>query len=144
MSYAKKQRRKTLLQRVLVEKSEPTHVLSVQSLAMMRELGLLVSSVPQFPPNHSAYPNGYLVSKPLGVLGNSIPGYEVHLIDGDGREQVTDAPSPVIYSNPMGGWSVSVHEYVPGPGPGDFDISFTDEPAAVDAVIRFLLYSRDA
>ena len=68
---------------------------------------------------------------------NSIDDYEVHFKDHNGDDRVTDVPSPVIYAKVDGSWSVKVWEYRPGPGPGDFDMEFPSESAAVDDVIRY-------
>ena len=45
-----------------------------QHLARLRAAGLLISE--PFVPNHVAFPDGVIVSKPATVAGHSLPGYE--------------------------------------------------------------------
>ncbi len=139
MSKNKKQRRKAMLDNLASSLyEEPTARLKNESIEKIRSEGFIIFSNPDFGPNHIGRPNGYHVSRPREVLGNSLQNYESNFTDENGNELTSDGPSPCIYSNSKGGWSVAVHECIPGPGPGDFDCSFEDEVLAVDEVIRYL------
>ena len=138
MSKNKKQRRRAMLDNLAKSLyQEPTARLGNESITRIRSEGFIISSNPFFGPNH-VMPNGYFVFREKEIVGNSLRGYEAHFTDENGNEFITDGPSPVIYSNNKNGWSVTVHDYVPGPGPGDFNFSFTDESKAVDDVIKYL------
>src|SRR5437879_2816939 len=53
---------------------------------------------------------GFGILKPKSVGGNSVPS---------AGERPTDAPRLSLFTD-NGTWIVEVHEYTPGPGPGDF------------------------
>jgi len=104
-------------------------------LDRLRAAGLLVSD--PYIPNHLAFPDGVIVGKPNDVPGNSIAGYEGHW-GTTGR--VVDAPSPRLHYDPAPGkWVVTVHEYIPGPGPGDFVNEWDTPEGAVADILDYLL-----
>ncbi len=101
-------------------------------LDQLRAAGLLVSD--PYIPSHLGFPDGVKVGKPTTTPGNCIPGYEG--IWGSGA--VIDAPCPILHSDGSK-WEVTVHTYIPGPGPGDF-INFWDTPEeAVADILDYLL-----
>ncbi len=110
--------------------------LSKQSILRLRERGLYVGDHPFYPKNHSAYPSGYIVIKPAQTPGNSVPDYDSLFDDSEGIEQVTDAPTvKLCFSN--GAWKIQVHEYIPGPGPGDFTQEFLTEEEAIAGIFHY-------
>ena len=126
MSKNKKQRRKAMLDNLAKSlNQEPTARLADESITRIRNEGFIISSNPFFGPNH-VMPNGYFVFREKGIVGNSLRDYEAHFTDENGNKLITDGPAPIIYSNNKNGWSVTVHDYAPGPGPGDFTSSFTE------------------
>lgn len=111
-----------------------THVkVPERCLDRLRAVGLLVSE--PYVPNHIAFPDGVIIGKPNSVVGNCIAGMETHFgID----ETIVDAPCPRLHYS-EGRWVVTVHEYVPGPGPGDFVNSWPTADEAVVDIIEYLL-----
>lgn len=91
---------------------------------------------PLFPENHLAYPNGYRILKPAKAGGNALPGYESWFTNGTGEDEISDAPSVTVWFA-KGAWAVEVHEWVPGPGPGDFRHMFQTEEDVVQGVIFY-------
>lgn len=110
--------------------------LSTNSINIIRARGLYISDTPCFAPNHIAYPNGYIVIKPVSAGGNRIEGYEGWFTNLSGEQELSDAPRTVIFSIEKS-WSVSVSEYVPGPGPGDFEKIFSSEQKAISAIVEY-------
>ena len=110
--------------------------LSKASIHKLRESGLFIDDEPDFVEDHVAFPNGYIVIKPSSVKGNSLPDYEAWYDDHDGKEKPSDAPRIVIYPK-SNLWHVAVSEYVPGPGPGDFDNDFQSEVEAVENILNY-------
>lgn len=110
-------------------------LLSSDSINRLRNLGLKLPDEPFFSPDHRAYPSGYLIMKPISVQGNSLVsirnGYEA----GHTRDD-TNAPVPTIW-HASDCWRVSVWDWVPGPGPGDFVKQFADEDAAIDFIVQY-------
>jgi hypothetical protein len=102
-------------------------------LDKLRAAGLLVSE--PFVPNHLAYPDGVIVGKPNTLLGNCIAGSEGHWgMNGP----IVDAPCPRLHHE-NGRWLVTVHEYIPGPGPGDFVNVWATPEEAVEDILDYLL-----
>lgn len=102
-------------------------------LDRLRAAGLLVSE--PYVVSHVAYPDGVIVGKPNTVPGNAIDGYEGHWgLNGP----IVDAPCPRLHFQ-SGKWVVTVHEYVPGPGPGDFINSWGTPGEAVADILDYLL-----
>ncbi len=104
-------------------------------LDRLRAAGLLVSE--PYVPNHVGWPDGVAVGKPNTVPGNCLPGSK-GLWGSTG--QVVDAPCPRLHFAPeTGEWVVTVHEYIPGPGPGDFVNSWGTPEEAVADILDYLL-----
>lgn len=100
-------------------------------LDRLRAAGLLVSE--PFVPNHVAFPDGVIVGKPASVRGHSLPEYEAWWgLDG----LMLDAPGLYLHSD-RGRWLVTSHDYVPGPGPGDFVNEWATPDEAVADVLDF-------
>jgi hypothetical protein len=104
-------------------------------LDRLRAAGLLVSE--PFDPNLSGWPQGVAVGKPDSVRGNCIPGTKRYW---GASGQVVDAPCPYLHFDAGSRkWVVTVHEYIPGPGPGDF-VNVWDTPEeAVTDILDYLL-----
>ena len=112
------------------------YLLEPASIKQLRDRGLFISGVPVFRPDHVCYPNGYVVIKPTITLGNSLPGYEMMFHNNKGDECLSDAPRVILFRN-FDKWKIVVHEYIPGPGPGDFEEQFDSQDRAVEAVKRY-------
>jgi hypothetical protein len=102
-----------------------------QCIDQLRSVGLLVS--PPYVPDHIAYPDGVCVGKPQRAGGHSLPDFVGYWADGDLR---LDAPT--LYLHTCGSrWFVTSHDYVPGPGPGDFIREFASPEEAVSDILDF-------
>ena len=77
------------------------------------------------------------IIKPASAGGNSIPGLEIRFKRPDGTEDVTNAPVMGVRAHSSASWELSVHWYIPWPGPGDFIEGFDDESAAIAAVLDY-------
>jgi hypothetical protein len=101
-------------------------------MSRLAQSGLLISE-----PHESdrlGYPSGFVVAKPASVPGNSLPDYECLW----GAEGIPlDAPCLRIETFGENEWRVVSHDYVPGPGPGDFVLRFTTLDEAVSAALDF-------
>lgn len=107
-------------------------VIPEQNLDRLRAAGLLISE--PFVPNHVAFPDGVIVAKPAAVAGHSLPDYEAWWGFPDGI--LLDAPGLWLHSDGSK-WFVTSHDYVPGPGPGDF-VNVWDSPEeAVTDILDF-------
>jgi hypothetical protein len=95
--------------------------------------GLVVSEEP-FVSGHIAFPDGHIVGKPRTIEGNCNP--EIECYWGLFSEIVLDAPTIVLHRD-GNEWVVTVDQYVPGPGPGDF---VNRHPTSDDAVADILDY----
>jgi len=82
----------------------------------------------------------YLVSKKAGVGGNSIPGFrEIPVVNVETGEETypnTDCPSIQMLIN-ENEYTLVCWYWVPGPGPGDFEITFTSEDKAVEFLLSY-------
>lgn len=112
------------------------HLLSEGAIIRMRERGVHVTDKPFFPEQHVAYPYGYIVIKPVAAGGNSIPGHISHFTDIKGTDSHSDMPAIKLYKEGLN-WKISVHEYAPGPGPGDFDLVCGMEDQAVNEILHY-------
>jgi hypothetical protein len=83
-----------------------------------------------FVPGHVAFPDGVTVVKPAAVAGHSLPG----LAEASGG--FLDAPGLYLHGD-GGRWFVTSHDYVPGPGPGDFVNEWATPEEAVADVLDF-------
>ena len=81
----------------------------------LRDRGLVLSAEP-FVSTHQYYPDGHVIGKPASVNGNNIPDYEWGWYSTD---LVLNAPL-VYFHREENDWVVTVHDYMPGPGAGDF------------------------
>lgn len=111
-------------------------MLSAFSIGVLRSAGLFVGDAPFFPETHLAYPNGYRIVKPAKAGGNVLPGHESWFTNGAGEDEMSDAPSVTVWFA-EGTWFAEVHEWVPGPGPGDFRHMFQTEEEVVRDVIFY-------
>ncbi len=110
-------------------------LLSSDSINRLRDLGLKLPDEPFFSPDHGAYPSGYLIMKPTSVQGNSLASLRNAYKNGHTRDD-TDAPVPTVW-NASDRWNVSVWDWTPGPGPGDFVRQFADEDAVIDFIVQY-------
>jgi hypothetical protein len=74
--------------------------------------------------------------KPIVAGGNSIPESVSQFTNIDGSEGYSDMPSIKLYKEDVN-WKISVHEYAPGPGPGDFDLVCGTEDRAVEEIFHY-------
>ncbi len=100
-------------------------------LDALRAAGLLVSD--PYVPTHVASPDGVLVCKPASAAGHSLPNYELYW---EPEGVLIDAPGLRLHSDGER-WFVRCHEYVPGPGPGDFRNEWGTPEEAVADVLDF-------
>jgi hypothetical protein len=82
----------------------------------IKAMGLAVSELDSGPDGQIDDPRDYLVAKPASVTGNSLKDYEMHLAP---EGILLDMPAMRIFMKD-GAYHAVVHEYIPGPGPGDF------------------------
>lgn len=85
----------------------------------------------------------YSIIKPTGIEGNYIPKWEsLPIITGYNEksevseEYISDCPSLSLWFV-KNNWSVILHEWTPGPGPGDFNLEFENEDAAIDFILDY-------
>lgn len=97
----------------------------------LRSTGLFVSE--PWPITH-VFSDGVLVGKPVGVSGNSIPGYSSRYTNVGAGSVEFDASPVRLFSNGER-WFVDAVDYAPGPGPGDF----LDEWKSVDEAVNDIL-----
>jgi len=98
----------------------------------LRSSGLFVSD--PWPPSH-VWPDNLLVGKPIGIAGNSIPGYTT--VFGLSDDQIDfDAPTVRLFCE-QGTWFVLAEDYCPAPGPGDFVDEWTTPDEAVEDILNF-------
>ena len=106
-------------------------VIAEAYLERLRAAGLLLSE--PFVPDHVAFAGGVTVAKPASVKGHSLPGYEASW----GMSNVK-LDAPTLYFHGDGGkWFVTCHEYIPGPGPGDFVNAWSTPEKAVADILDF-------
>lgn len=103
----------------------------VQYLDELGAAGLLLSE--PFDPR-SRCPDGVIVCKPASVAGHSLPGFAARW---GATEIRLDAP-PLLLHSVGDEWFVTSHDYIPGPGPGDFvDVWNSPEEAVADILDFF-------
>jgi hypothetical protein len=106
-------------------------VIPEKYLEQLRAAGLVTSE--PFVPNHVAFPDGVLVGKPSSVAGHCLAGYEL----GWGMTDVS-LNAPGLWFHCDGGkWYVTSHDYIPGPGPGDFANEWSRPEEAVADILDF-------
>lgn len=108
-----------------------------ETLNRLRAAGLVVSSEP-FVPDHVAFPDGVVVGKPADVPGHSLPGYQAWW----GMTTRIDAPTLYLHHDGER-WIVTSHDWVPGPGPGDFVDAWDTHEQAADDILDFYFGSPD-
>ena len=59
-----------------------------------------------------------------------------YFTDIKGTESHSDMPGIKLYKENLN-WKISVHEYAPGPGPGDFDLVCGTEDQAVNEILHY-------
>lgn len=96
----------------------------------LKKVGLLVKSNPFG--RHSV---SYFISKPASILGNTRKNCRRFVTIGS-EKIVCDAPSTKFFLE-GDKWVFSLHELAPGPGPGDFELFFSDIETAVDSIIDY-------
>jgi hypothetical protein len=86
----------------------------------------------------------YTVFKPKEVAGNSIRDWEsIPIITGwDSRSRVTEeyisnSPPLTLWWHGKDPWEVSLNQWVPGPGPGDFREEFESQEHAVEFILSY-------
>lgn len=90
----------------------------------------------------------FILVKELGIGGNQIPNYFsmpiLHLNEELEVEQelISDCPIMSVKCTDKA-IELSCWEWIPGPGPGDFDLSFTDEEEAI-AFIRSYYFGENS
>ena len=97
-------------------------------LQRLRDKGLVVSEA-------LMAGNCYMVGKPSTVKGNSIPDPDYE-IDWGSTDVLLDAPI-VSFTRKWFGWVVAVHDYIPGPGPGDFVNRHRSAERALDDILDY-------
>jgi len=117
-------------------KHPPERLLTWAAVSALRDRGLHVENHPFYPPDHVAFPSGYLVILPSSVPGNRIYTVGTQYIDLERKTQVTQMPTVQFWSDGKQ-WQLCVAEYIPGPGPGDFIEHFDSETAAVTALMHY-------
>jgi hypothetical protein len=96
----------------------------------LRDAGLLVDRY--FGPDHIAFPDGVIVAKPISIEGHDVPGFDCQF--GDTGVRV----GPAIFFHREGmKWTVTSHDFVPGPGPGDFVNAWDTSEEAVADILDF-------
>ena len=102
-------------------------------LEELRAAGLLVSA--PFVPDHIAFPDGVSIGKPQAAGGHSLPDFECY--HGRDEERILlDAPGLFLHGS-GGKWYVTSHDFVPGPGPGDFVNTWATLGEAVADILDF-------
>jgi hypothetical protein len=99
-------------------------------LEELRAARLLVSK--PFVPGHVAFPDGVTVGKPKGAGGHSLLDFECYW----DPEIPLDAPTLFLHSSD-GTWYATSHDFVPGPGPGDFVNTWATPEEAVADILDF-------
>jgi hypothetical protein len=79
---------------------------------------------------------GIRIAKPRSTPGNTLPGEEVTLSSGGVQVDVLDAPILDLYTNGAS-WFVRSHDWIPGPGPGDFLNGWSTVDEAIADVLDF-------
>lgn len=83
------------------------------------------------------YSDGILtISKPYGFKGNYLPGKRKEGNIKPNNGELSDSPTMRLFFN-NGIGKISVWDYIPGPGPGDFTEEFTLENEMTNFVINY-------
>lgn len=68
--------------------------------------------------------------------------YEAYTRDDEGNDQLTHMPSPKLWGE-TGNWNISVWEWVPGPGPGDFTKKHMSLEEALESILSYFFDPND-
>jgi hypothetical protein len=102
---------------------------NLTAIQRLQEAGLLVSSRGSVGP----VTHMFHIAKPTAIPGNA---RQVNIGSWGAENIPIDAPSADIYLwNQQ--WVFEVSEYIPGPGPGDFQRFFDTLDEAIDAVLDY-------
>ncbi|NRB84933.1 MAG: hypothetical protein HRU49_14370 [Winogradskyella sp.] len=77
--------------------------------------------------------------KKTGISGNSIPNYKTIPVvtmdkNGETKSEITsDCPTMMLWFE-KNQYQLVCWDWVPGPGPGDFELNFKDENSVVDFI----------
>jgi hypothetical protein len=104
-------------------------MLKEEAIIKIKNAGLLVASIDP----DTKFGNGYSIAKPKYTAGNARENYEFEF---GSEEIVCDAPGVTLYPNEQG-WGIEVWDWVPGPGPGDFQQFFSSIDEAVLAILDY-------
>lgn len=105
------------------------------SLEKLRAAGLVTFR--PFRTTHGVIIDGIRVAKPRSTPGNALQGEGSMLAIAAGKEVTTlDAPILELYTN-GNSWFVRSHDWVPGPGPGDFVNEWSTVDQAVIDILDF-------
>jgi len=136
---SKRERKRSL--RESLERDRPENMvhpgerlLPAEFIEKLQAKGLFGGAHPFFISSHIGYPSGYLISLPESAGGNTLYDGEVYTRDDQGQDQLTRMPTLTLWGE-AGDWNISVWEWVPGPGPGDF----TKKLASLDEVLANIL-----
>jgi len=100
-------------------------------LDQLRAAGLLVSD--PYVSEHIAFPDGVSIAKPV-----SVPGHSLSDIEGEWGSDGTAISYPGLYFHrDVEKWVVTSHDYIPGPGPGDFIDNWDTAEEAVADILDF-------
>jgi hypothetical protein len=103
----------------------PDHIIN-----QLRDAGLFVDQY--FGSDHTSFPDGVVIAKPVSVAGNDVPGFDCQF--GDSEMRV----GPALFFHRAGAkWIVTSHDFVPGPGPGDFVNAWDTPEQAVADILDF-------
>ncbi|MBO3460427.1 hypothetical protein G7B40_019980 [Aetokthonos hydrillicola Thurmond2011] len=106
-------------------------MLESKAVARLEKAGLLVRSLGSVSP----FANGYSIAKPKSTPGNIRKDYECSW----GSEEIPcDAPGANLYpKESKSKWIFEIWEWLPGPGPGDFQKSFESIDEAIAAILEY-------
>ncbi len=103
-------------------------------LDSLKDKGLLAKEIETGP-----FANGYIIAKPKLTLGNKRKDSEfvMNVSNNTGKKKVLcDGPSAYLYPD-TDKWIFQVWEYMPGPGPGDFQEQFASITDAIPAILNY-------
>lgn len=143
-----KNKRKESLEKALAEteaarRQHPKHrLLPLDFIEAIKGHGLDIDDFPFFVEAHVAWPSGYSIVLPEEAGGNVVPEWESWFPDREGNERITRMPSMKIWGSD-GAWNIEVHAWVPGPGPGDFQLRFETPEQALETILSYYYNPED-
>lgn len=111
-------------------------LLPLTAIRKLGDSGLEMDDHPLFSSTHFVYPSGYLIFSPRENGGNALPETEARYRIGGGDDRITAMPAVKLWRT-GDAWSIEVHDYAPGPGPGDFSLSFDVLDDALDSIVSY-------